>query len=74
MKKIYAYDFDGTLTSHDSFLAFIRYACGAWAFWLGLLRYSPWLILMKLHLYSNGKAKQKVFSHFFKGMPSSMPM
>lgn len=68
MKKIYAYDFDGTLTSHDSFLAFIRYACGAWAFWLGLLRYSPWLILMKLHLYSNGKAKQKVFSHFFKGM------
>ena len=36
MKKIYAYDFDGTLTSHDSFLAFIRYACGAWAFWLRL--------------------------------------
>jgi HAD superfamily hydrolase (TIGR01490 family) len=68
MKKIYAFDFDGTLTKSDSFLAFIRYACGARAFWMGLLHYSPWLVLMKLRLYSNGRAKERVFSHFFKGM------
>jgi HAD superfamily hydrolase (TIGR01490 family) len=68
MKKIYAYDFDGTLTTRDTLLEFIRYACGKVRFLLGFLLYSPLLILMKLGLYSNGKAKQKVFAHFFKGM------
>lgn len=69
MKKIYAFDFDGTLTTRDSFLEFIRYACGNWAFCKGILRYCPLLVLMKLGLYPNWKAKQKVFAYFFKGMP-----
>lgn len=69
MKKIYAFDFDGTLTTHDSFLEFIRYVCGNWALCKGILRYSPLLVLMKLGLYPNWKAKQKVFAYFFKGMP-----
>lgn len=69
MKKIYAFDFDGTLTTRDSFLEFIRYVCGNWAFCKGVLRYSPLLVLMKLGLYPNWKAKQKVFAYFFKGMP-----
>jgi len=68
MKKIAAFDFDGTLTTHDTFLAIIRYAFGTKAALLGFLRYAPLLILMKLHLYSNHKAKEKVFAHFFKGM------
>jgi HAD superfamily hydrolase (TIGR01490 family) len=68
MKKIYAYDFDGTLTTRDTLLEFIRYACGKVRFLLGFLLYSPLLVIMKLGLYSNGKAKQKVFTHFFKGM------
>lgn len=69
MKKIYAFDFDGTLTTRDSFLEFIRYVCGNWAFCKGILRYSPLLVLMKLGLYPNWKAKQKMFAYFFKGMP-----
>lgn len=69
MKKIYAFDFDGTLTTRDSFLEFIRYVCGNWALCKGILRYSPLLVLMKLGLYPNWKAKQKVFAYFFKGMP-----
>lgn len=69
MKKIYAFDFDGTLTTRDSFLEFIRYVCGNWAFCKGILRYSPLLVLMKLGYYPNWKAKQKVFAYFFKGMP-----
>ena len=68
MKKIYAFDFDGTLTTKDTLLVFIRYACGFWAFVVGFLRYSPLLVLMKLGLYPNYKVKQKVFSYFFKGM------
>lgn len=69
--KVYAFDFDGTLTTRDTFLEFIRFACGTRRFLLGFLLYSPLLVLMKLRLYSNGKAKQKVFAHFFKGMAIS---
>ena len=68
MKKIVAFDFDGTLTSKDTLLEFIRYAKGFKDFWLGFLQYAHLLVLMKLGLYPNWKAKQKVFAHFFEGM------
>ena len=38
MKKIYAFDFDGTLTTRDTLVEFIRYACGNRAFCWGFLR------------------------------------
>ena len=68
MRKIYAFDFDGTLTTKDTLLEFIRFAKGSGQMILGFLLFSPLLILMKLHLYSNGKVKQKIFSYFFKGV------
>ena len=68
MKKIYAFDFDGTLTTRDTLLVFIRYACGTRAFLLGFLRYAHQLVLMKLGFYPNWKAKQHIFSYFFKGI------
>ena len=67
-KRIYAFDFDGTLTTRDTLIAFIRYARGTRAFVLGFLRHAHLLVLMKLGLYPNWKAKQKIFSYFFKGM------
>lgn len=67
-KRIVAvFDFDGTLTTKDTLLEFIKYACGKKSFYWGFLIYAPILVMMKLHLYPNGKAKQKVFAHFFKG-------
>ena len=68
MKKIVAFDFDGTLTTKDTLIEFIRYACGTGAFVRGFLRYAHLLVLMKFGLYPNWKAKQKVFAHFFEGM------
>ena len=68
MKKIVAFDFDGTLTTKDTLIEFIRYACGTGAFVKGFLSYAHLLVLMKLGLYPNWKAKQKVFSYFFEGM------
>ena len=68
MKQVYAFDFDGTLTTKDTLLEFIRFAKGTLAFGLGFLRYAHLLVLMKLGLYPNWKAKQKVFAHFFAGM------
>lgn len=66
--KVYAFDFDGTLTRRDTLIEFIRFAKGDKAFLLCFLRYSPLLVLMKLGLYPNWKAKQRVFSHCFRGM------
>jgi len=68
MKKIYAFDFDGTLTTKDTLLEFIRFAKGSGLMYAGFLLFSPLLILMKLHLYPNWKVKQKIFAWFFKGM------
>lgn len=66
--KIYAFDFDGTLTRRDSLLEFIRFAKGEKGFALCMLRFLPLLVWMKLGFYPNWKAKQKVFSYCFRGM------
>ena len=67
-KKLYCFDFDGTLTTSDTLLEFIRYAKGTARFLMVFLMYSPLLVLMKLHLYPNWKAKQQIFAHLFAGM------
>ena len=67
-KKIYCFDFDGTLTTSDTLLEFIKYAKGRDRFLMVFLMYSPLLVLMKLHLYPNWKAKQQIFAHLFAGM------
>ena len=67
MMRIYAFDFDGTLTTKDTLIEFIRFSKGRVRLFLGFLLFSPLLILMKLHLYPNWKAKQRVFSWFFRG-------
>ena len=67
-KKIYCFDFDGTLTTSDTLLEFIKYAKGKGRFLMVFLMYSPLLVLMKLHLYPNWKAKQQIFAHLFAGM------
>lgn len=63
-----AFDFDGTLTTADTFLSFISFTHGRRQLLLGLLRYAHLLVMMKLGLYPNGKAKEQVFSHFYKGV------
>lgn len=67
-KKIYCFDFDGTLTTSDTLLEFIKYAKGTSRFLMVFLMYSPLLVMMKLHLYPNWKAKQQIFAHLFAGM------
>jgi phosphatidylglycerophosphatase C len=68
-QNLYIFDFDGTLTTRDTLIEFIRYAHGTAKTLWGFLLYSPLLVLMKLRLYPNYKAKQKIFAHFFQGMP-----
>ncbi|MDD7273993.1 MAG: HAD-IB family phosphatase [Prevotella sp.] len=65
---VYAFDFDGTLTSKDTFVEFILFVKGKQSTYLGFLLFLPILVLMKIRLFPNWKAKQMVFSWFFKGM------
>lgn len=68
MYKIYCFDFDGTITSKDTLLEFISFVKGRMHLLLGFVIYSPFLILMKCHLYPNYKIKEKIFAYFFKDM------
>ena len=69
MNKIAVFDFDGTLTKSDSFIAFIRFCFGPWSLVKGLMRHFPLLLMMKMGLADNGKTKECLFSYFFKDMP-----
>lgn len=69
MKRIAAFDFDGTITRKDTLIEFLRFAGGSARFYAVFALYSPLLVLMKLKLYSNQKAKEKIFAHYFKDIP-----
>lgn len=62
------FDFDGTITTDDSLIKFIRYAVGDIKTIWGMLILSPMLITYKIKLIPNYKAKQLMLSYFFKGM------
>lgn len=69
-QTVYLFDFDGTLTTRDTMLTFIRYTHGTVAFICGFLRHLPMLVKMKIGIYPNGKAKERIFSHFYKNVPT----
>lgn len=62
------FDFDGTITTNDSLIRFIRFVVGDAKFLWGMILLSPMLVTYKLKLIPNYKAKQMMLSYFFKGM------
>ena len=63
------FDFDGTITRKDSLFDFIKYYWGAMAFYWGMFRLSPILIVFKLGFIPNWKAKERVLTYFFRHEP-----
>jgi len=72
VQKIVVFDFDGTLTKSDSFVAFIKFVKGSKYFYKNLWFIGIYWLLAKLHLKSTQKAKEAVFTRFFKGMSLSV--
>jgi HAD superfamily hydrolase (TIGR01490 family) len=68
-RKIAFFDFDGTITTKDTLLEFIKFLKGKAAFYTGFLIYAPWLLAYKMNFYSNDLVKQKILTYFFSGMP-----
>ncbi len=62
------FDFDGTITTRDTFMEIIKYQKGSFGFYGGMFLLSPILILYKLKVIENWKAKEMVLTFFFKGM------
>jgi len=66
MKTIAAFDFDGTLTNRDSLIPFLHWLFGrAATFHLSL----ELPALLACRLFSRTKAKERIFSRFFRGIP-----
>ena len=68
LRTIAVFDFDGTLTHRDTLPLFIKHTHGRVRYLLGLIICLPWIVAYKLGLYNNGKAKEHLFAHFYKGM------
>ena len=66
--KISFFDFDGTITTDDSLVKFIRFAVGNTKLIWGMTLLSPMLTAYKLKFIPNYKAKQYMLSYFFKGI------
>lgn len=67
-KKIAFFDFDGTITTKDTYLEFIRFAKGDLKFFAGFALNSPYLVGYVLKLVPNYVTKERILTHYFKGM------
>lgn len=66
-KKLVLFDFDGTITSSDTLIDFVRFYRGRKQYMSGLIKLAPILSLYALKLIPNWKAKQFFLATYFKG-------
>lgn len=68
MKRLVVSDFDGTLTVRDTMFDIIRHQRGRRGLAVVMLRLLPWLVTMRLGLYSHHRAKERLLAACFLGM------
>ncbi|MFN3403250.1 MAG: HAD family hydrolase [Cytophagaceae bacterium] len=66
--ELAVFDFDGTITRKDTFIEFIKFSKGRLSFFTGFVLLSPILILYRLKIIPNYRAKEIVLQYFFKGI------
>lgn len=65
------FDLDGTITTKDTYLEFIKYVKGTLSYYIGLGLLSPFIIAFYLKALSNDQLKEKFFKYYFGGMNQS---
>ncbi|MBC7849307.1 MAG: HAD-IB family hydrolase [Chitinophagaceae bacterium] len=65
MRQIAFFDFDGTITTKDTMLEFIKYRKGNLGFLAGFALNSPFLVAYKAGIISNQLAKERILTFFF---------
>ena len=68
-RPIVAFDFDGTLTTHDSFTAFLRWKAKPYRYLTGLARLFPKLLAYPFNR-DRGRLKAAAAAQFLGGMPA----
>ncbi len=66
MKKLYLFDFDGTLTDRDTMFLFLQFYSPV-QYRFQLLKHLPLFVLLKLKLADAGKVKRSFVSSVLKG-------
>lgn len=66
-KRLVLFDFDGTITTKDTLLEFIRFYHGSAKFVAGFALHTPLLGMMFLKMIPNWRTKEKVLKWFFAG-------
>ena len=65
-KGIAFFDFDGTITTRDSLLEFIRFTKGDYRFLFGFLFHLHYIAAFKMKLVTNQKFKEKMLEYFYR--------
>jgi phosphatidylglycerophosphatase C len=68
IRRIAFFDFDGTITTKDTLLEFIKYAKGKLSFYTGFAINAPVLVAYRLKIISNQRAKESMLRYFFGKM------
>ncbi|MBH1959319.1 MAG: haloacid dehalogenase-like hydrolase [Flavobacteriia bacterium] len=66
MKKLYLFDFDGTLTYKDTMFLYLKFY-NSTKFYLQFVKHTPLFILLKLNLADAEKVKKSFISSILKG-------
>ena len=61
------FDFDGTITTCDTFFGFNKMLCGNPKYYTGLILYSPFIVLFLLKIISADVLKQHLLYFYLKG-------
>ena len=70
-KTLALFDFDGTITTKDSLIDFIKYAVGNISYYVGFIKLMPILTAYGFKMIPNNIAKEKLLGHYFKGWKAS---
>ena len=68
VQRLAIFDFDGTITTSDSLLSYMKWTCKGSALWGNVLKSVPHFLGFKLGLVSRTKAKEQIFGIFFGGL------
>jgi phosphatidylglycerophosphatase C len=71
-QTIAAFDFDGTITKKDMFFSYLIFCFSFPKLCLLSIPLLPVLFKNAFRIYDNGKAKEKIFTRFFKDWPLEM--
>lgn len=67
--RVIAFDFDGTITTEDTFVAFMKYMCGTVRWYLKMLPLMPTFIAYKIGRIDRHAVKYAVTRAVFAGVP-----